>query len=370
MNLRIPMLPVCLWMLSIPFLFAQLPMCDSLPAYYCQTTPFCQVDDLDGTCYEMVDHGTGPEVWPGCANSLDNPHWLTFVAGVRQTVIMVEVGNCVNGNGIQLGVFEMSCAIRFGLAGDSCQSNGVGQSIFGCQFVSAPIPPGTVTTLDFATVPGQIYGILIDGWGPDLCQLAFNVLQGGDAPTLDTIVPNAIFWNDTIFPFEGDTICTGESEVLFSTEEIAGACRYLWTVDGEGTTISTFSNIELISFPISGSFEICVAASNYCDTSQQSCIVVVATDCLSGLFNQAGDDLWTLLENPVMDYVNLTGKANENIQLSIFDMNGNFYFISDYASRSTEGYRINVEGLNAGVYFLRIVSDDLDQVVVKRFIKL
>jgi len=68
--------------------------------------------------------------------------------------------------------------------------------------------------------------------------------------------------------------------------------------------------------------------------------------------------------NPTNDYLNITGDFGNEIQVEISDISGK---VIRLLSSSDSITRINVQGMSAGVYFIRIT--DGDKSVVKKIIK-
>ncbi len=254
------------------------------PASYCQTTPICGLAQLNAFCMEMQPQGIGTAPWPGCSVTLHDPNWFTFVAGADQLEIEVTVSNCMNTGtnaGVQIEMYEIPCDQELGPDQPFCDPAELGSPLGGCGWAETQVPPGTTVTFSGATEFGHVYGIVIDGWIGDLCTIEIDVLVGGNPPNLDTIVLEQPEWDDSGFPFSGDTICAGAVDVQFALEdEVPGACRYDWTVNGVLYEEGTNEIVEYLDFPDPGVFQICVRGSNTCTATMPICdtVVVAALD--------------------------------------------------------------------------------------------
>lgn len=250
------------------------------PNSWCQTTPICGLAALDAFCMDMSVQNAGQTApWPGCGtNTLDNPNWFSFVAGSDNLELNVQVGDCDQGQGIQIAMYELDCTRDLGPDEPFCSADELaGMILSDCSLVANPQPPGSVINFNVGTEFGSVYAIVIDGWGPDLCQIEIDVVQGADPPSLDGIMLPDPEWDDDGFPFEGDTICAGAEDVRFAVDEMTvdGACRFTWTVNDEVIPDATNSFEEFIDFPDPGVYDVCFFASNFCDSTTPVCIPVV-----------------------------------------------------------------------------------------------
>jgi hypothetical protein len=204
------------------------------PYYYNHTDVLCGLEALEEFCLLM-----GPPFppaflsWPGCEGccAFHNPQWFTFVAGEADTLSLdVFISDCQNNQGVQIALYELGCDVPFD---PTEQSTGIqptpDQMVSDCNLVSSP-QNGTVNfTVD--TEPGQVYGIVVDGWANDQCKVEIvEVLSGGDPPELgEDPIGKPVF--DPIPPWDKDTICAGAVGVPFTLDgEVPNACTYIWTL--------------------------------------------------------------------------------------------------------------------------------------------
>jgi hypothetical protein len=252
--------------------------CISAPIYFNQTIPVCDSTTLDNFCLQMTDSlDYQPHQWPGCQGiTLHNPNWITFIAGSDQLQMEIEILDCNKGRGIQIGIYRLPKEMDYGP--DQAPLNPapsmIGSSITGCFYAETP----QQETIKFTTgtTPGQLFGILIDGWNGDLCQVQLNLKKGATAPAMSSEIEGAIEYADEDFNFKEDTVCQGAQDVEFSlSQAVEGAYTYIWTVDGEKVPAHTVYPYRAnISLEKEGIAEVCVAASNHCDTTEAVCVQV------------------------------------------------------------------------------------------------
>ena len=252
-------------------------MCSSPtpPSSYCQTTPLCGLAALDAYCMNM-EVNAADEAWPGCAVQLHDPNWFSFVAGADNLSIQVQVSDCQSNTGVQIEMYEIDCTQNLGPDEDFCPASDLGPPLANCIFSETAQAPGTAPVFTVPTEFGHVYGIVFDGWAGDLCTIEIDVLLGADPPSLDGIMLPEPDWDPTAFPFEGDTICAGAENVRFAiAEEVPGACRFDWTLNGMSIADGTNDLEEFIDFPDPGTYEVCFYASNFCDSTEPTCILVI-----------------------------------------------------------------------------------------------
>jgi gliding motility-associated-like protein len=247
------------------------------PYFYDQTEIICGLDALDGYCLDMrPPYGPAALPWPGCPSvSFHNPSWFTFVAGAEDLEIEVFISDCIQNQGVQIALYELDCEIDFDPTNPDGTQPTADMLVSPCSFVTAPTQGSVI--FNTTTESGQVYGIIVDGWNGDQCNVSVEeVLVGGDPPELDGTDLEEPSFVDGEFGFLEDTICAGAEDVPFTLEgEVEGACSYRWTLDGEDIEDGTNSTEEFIDFPEPGTYEICVYASNLCNETDPVCIEVV-----------------------------------------------------------------------------------------------
>ncbi len=116
--------------------------------------------------------GFSPSGAPFCPGSvINNDQWFGFVAGATAIAFTVTPSGCTTGDGIQLAIYPAGCND----APIAC-NGGCG----GC----GTTPQGVSASL----TPGNVYYLLIDGYGGDECdfQVTFTPSIAAQAPTIGT----------------------------------------------------------------------------------------------------------------------------------------------------------------------------------------
>jgi len=197
------------------------------------------------------------------------------VAGAEDLSIQVFISDCDSNMGVQTALYELDCEIDFDPNNPDGTQPTADQLVSPCSYVTAPTQGSVIFTT--TTDPGQVYGIIVDGWNGDQCNVVVEqILIGSDPPELDGTDLIAPSFVDGGFGFLEDTICAGAEDVPFTLEgEVEGACSYRWTLDGVDIEDGTNSTEEFISFPEPGTYEVCVYASNLCNETDPVCLEVV-----------------------------------------------------------------------------------------------
>lgn len=264
----------------------EIPPCDGdPPRYFNHTTPICGLDVLDNFCIDMTagDYPLSGQSWPGCSSwGLHNPNWFSFIAGAENLEISIDITNCNNNAGAQVAMYELPCDQEFDPGQPGIDPTTIGDDLVS-DCVYAACNQGNVT-FQAITEVGQLYGIVFDGCNGDVCHIEIDITVGGDPPELDDDILDEPTFPDEDLGFNQDTICWGAEDVPFAiSQEVPGACRYIWTLNGDSIEDATNMTTELIDFDdplMPGLHEVCVSASNYCDTTDPVCIevLVVALD--------------------------------------------------------------------------------------------
>ncbi len=147
-----------------------LPSPPGTGAQGCQNAPlFCSEEDMDGYCSTTGATGTGacPSAFCG---TCENSHWLSFIAGGTVVTLTISPSNCAgqpSGTGLQAQLFATADCTNF-TAVSNC--DGAGQAV-----------PITLTATGLTI--GEVYYLLIDGWGGDECDYEIDVTEGiGNLP--------------------------------------------------------------------------------------------------------------------------------------------------------------------------------------------
>lgn len=218
------------------------------PSNTCNNAPL--LCDLDGYCSDnsgATNSGT-PNAFCGL---VENNNWISFIAGSETLEIKVSVYDCNNGSGLQVQVFE-TADCNFFIAKSNCLD---------------PVPnngEGTMTATNLEI--GQIYYLMMDGKGGDVCHYDYELIEGITlSPAEATIEPpgylcegelltiEATTWssNPGIMPqwstFNGN-IVSGENSTAVVVDE--PGIYNLFVEDNSGCTDSTSIEIFESANPI------------------------------------------------------------------------------------------------------------------------
>jgi parallel beta-helix repeat protein len=85
----------------------------------------------------------------------------------------------------------------------------------------------------------------------------------------------------------------------------------------------------------------------------------------TGTLESIVQDLFTLYPNPATDEVNLNfqSKGAEHLTFTVSDMLGKVRLIEENTSQNGDNYlKLNIENLENGIYFIKVVSENMEQV--------
>lgn len=255
--------------------------------FYNNSVPICFSNDNPEVSVAMGNlPAFNPRSWPGCsgADQLLGANWYSFVAHNTDMRIAMDIEDCINDNGVRWSLYEIPCAFSMSQPNGSANPNGLGAPLLGCGNLSTPLKGREI--IEFAAIPGQLYGILIDGWEGDLCNITFETLTPVVLGSIGGLSPGVPETDFTVFGFDGDTICLGAEDVLFTVPNpLDNACRYQWLLRSDDPTRTFSYHPELsLSFDKLGEYELCVFATNYCATTITACRDIVVAPSKESYF--------------------------------------------------------------------------------------
>jgi len=239
--------------LSTQFLFAQPLPCEEPPTMTSFCEDACIICDIDGFTGRHESSVIGEAPPDFCTIVVHNAQWIAFIAGSEDLEVQLSVSNCRDDVGLEFAIYE---------AVDCQFYNMVSNCLGGFDY----IPNGTSGTISNTEplVIGQYYYIVMDGAIGDNCDWTFSVLEG--STEVDPLTTSGAI--------QGDQMVCPEVEQQYFIEPLTGATEFEWTVDGvvEGDNAPVL-NYE---FQGTGTFNVCVTASNACDEASPSCIQVLS----------------------------------------------------------------------------------------------
>ncbi|MCB0600736.1 MAG: gliding motility-associated C-terminal domain-containing protein [Saprospiraceae bacterium] len=203
----------------------------------------CNIDGFTGR-HESAVRGTLPANF--CTHIVHNAQWIAFQAASTSLKIKLTVGNCVTGDGLEMGIYKSIDCQSFKLISNCEGEVRGGQS--------------AIFTMTEPLVIGQYYYLAMDGNNGDNCNWTFEVLEGSTA--VDPLTVTA--------PIQGVDRTCPDIDQVFTTEPETGAVLFDWTLNGQPVGDPTLPSITL-NFPQEGLYNLCVTARNACDEATTTC---------------------------------------------------------------------------------------------------
>lgn len=208
----------------------------------------CDIDGFEGR-HESTTQGAAPSDF--CTIVQHNIQWIGFIAGSENLEINLAVSNCVQGPGLEIGIYE----------GINCENY---QQVSQCWGAQTAVAEGTSKNFS-NTVPlviGQYYYLVMDGAFGDNCDWKFTVVSGStQVAPLNT--SGSILGDETVCP---------NLPFTYQVNAPSGATEFDWTVNGN--SINTTADSIEYTFPNDGNYTVCVTARNACDEAPPTCTVV------------------------------------------------------------------------------------------------
>ena len=210
----------------------------------------CVICDINGFQGRNSSPAVGT-VPPGfCTMNVQNAQWIAFIAGSTSLTIQIQVTNCQQGQGLQIGLYKGDDCTNFARISNCI--NGLDQGQTGTFITNQPL------------VIGQYYWLIIDGQDGDVCDYKVTVTSG-------TTLVNELTDSGSISG--ADVICVNEVSGYKLTPPV-GAADFLWELNGQ--PIGTLDSLAL-SIPTPGQYNLCATSFNACDEAPPVCksIIVV-----------------------------------------------------------------------------------------------
>lgn len=227
--------------------------------------PFCQdacvVCDINGFT-GVNDAGVTGQAPPGfCTTEIHHMQWIAFIAGSINLSLSVKVSNCQLGYGLEMGIYKTLNCTSFQLVSncDTDVQNNETQ-------VFTNTTPLTV---------GQYYYFVMDGSQNDVCKYTITVVDG----------------TTEVAPLENSGTIKGPDQVCIGTPQKytvqlpPGAARFEWSFGGVPLKNSPDTTVTL-DWVVPGSYNLCVIASNACDTAAPVCRVIEVKSIANTLIEQ------------------------------------------------------------------------------------
>ncbi len=239
-------------------------------AYFCSLSQtVCDLDLLDGIsgrlgqCKNEDCITTTSLNWCHNGFSIENPDFFSFIGSGEIVKIKLKVSNCMQGRGLQMGIF------------DSCEADYPTAQAIACDVNVTSIMNDLI--IRFQSEFGKEYFLMIDGVSGDQCSYEIEVVQGG-GPTFAPSFPTGTkIKGDGIE--EGTTSCYSDQEPIlcadYGVQELPLARCYYWYVNGELFSVEDSPSISEVPYDTtSNQLELCVMAVGECGTSDKICATV------------------------------------------------------------------------------------------------
>lgn len=265
---------LCLCLIAIKNIaFSQ---CDYKAGNTCSTAPvICDLNCLNGFQGSLFPEADVAQYLPEqppllCWNGTSgfgtptNLSWFAFIAGSNAATISVTPSACVQGDGIQLGLFD-DCDFSNTTIGPNLDAN----EFIACN-TTAPYPgPVVISTTNLK--PGHTYYFFVDGNNGDVCNYTVNVIaadQSGELPN----PPGFIGKNDSL------ETCPGTKFEL-QPDNFNYDIEYYWKIDPPTATYpyANFTKLDSITewrLNNPGTYTISMYAYNRCDATDTLSITV------------------------------------------------------------------------------------------------
>ncbi|MFN0033717.1 MAG: gliding motility-associated C-terminal domain-containing protein [Saprospiraceae bacterium] len=227
-------------------LFAQPQPCGPNPEMTPVCANACIICDINGFT-GINNAGIVGQAPPGfCTGTVHHMQWIGFIAGSASLTLSISVFNCQNGAGLEVGIYKSLDCQTFQLV-SNCDGG---------------IPPNT--TQNFTNITpltiGQYYYFVMDGNNNDVCSYTIHVVNG-----TTEVMP----LDDSGNIIGPETVCASVPND-FTVSLPPGAAHFYWTLNGLPYASETDTTVSL-NFLTPGLNQLCVTASNACDTAFPAC---------------------------------------------------------------------------------------------------
>jgi hypothetical protein len=201
--------------------------------------------------------GFAPSGAPFCPGTvINNDQWIGFVAGTSSITFTVTPSNCTLGDGVQVAIYELGCYDAPIACNGGCTNCGT--------------MPQSVTA---SLIPGNIYYLMIDGYGGDECDFQVSFTPSNATQVLTIGASSNIVGPSTTQP---------SATVTYSIPSVANAGFYTWSSTVPGVLFNGFegpvtfaapsgSSVAVTMSPFPGTSSICVEPGNPCSTGTKKC---------------------------------------------------------------------------------------------------
>ncbi len=229
----------------------------------------CIICDIDGFRGRndnggVKDEGDLPVGF--CTSINHNIQWIGFVANSADLEFTITVTNCEKGavaynGGLEAGIFEVeSCQLSKAVPKSNCNTSMLVEGL--------SAENGVWPFTAFGLETGNYYYLAIDGDNGDICDYVINVTKG------TTAIPQITNSGGLRGP---DRVCNGPQSYNYKIDPVPGATYYDWSLNGAPYGREK-DLAQTLSFATDGNYELCIQASNICNTGPKECLTIRVGD--------------------------------------------------------------------------------------------
>lgn len=227
--------------------------CPSRPAgLTCQTAPVLSATEFPYSSRSPITNTQPTKKGDTCTSTIENAHWLSFIAASTALTIKVGVSDCIL-NGVQFFIYQTNDCDTFRRVDGGCHPSGIQNGL-----------EDTVSLTNL--VVGNKYYIMIDGAMGDVCNYVVSITNGQVYNSTQAIS------NQTITG--SGMLCGARTGLTYSIPTVATADTYIWRIPSTATATTPLSGATRTSIGVNWgnvSDSVCVRIAARCDTTPWSC---------------------------------------------------------------------------------------------------
>ncbi len=234
----------------------------------------------------LTASGGNSYVWSP-STGLNTTSGATVIASpgntTNYTVTGANANGCTSQAFVTVSVNNSAPANPGGITGPTTVCAGQSGVTYSVAGVTPPAPYRTWTVPSGAVITAgqgtRSVTVTFGGTSGNVCCTASNAC-GSSSPSCQAITVNPTPAVGTVGTITGPkAVCANQSGITFSIAPVANAASYNWTVNGgSNATITAGQGTNTITVDFSvNNCNLCVTASNSCNTSNQVCIGITAS---------------------------------------------------------------------------------------------
>ena len=218
----------------------------------CQTAPILSATEFPYAQALPISNLQVPKKGDTCRASIENAHWVAFIAASTDLTLKVSSSNCTDGRGLQFFVYQTLDCDTFQTVPGGCHPSGINNSE----------DSSIITGLTI----GNKYYIMVDGATGDVCSYVVSITSGQVYNSTQAI-PNQTITGSGM-------LCAARTGLTYSIPTVATADTYIWRIPSTATATTPLSGATRTSIGVnwgSVSDSVCVRIAARCDTTKWFC---------------------------------------------------------------------------------------------------